>query len=108
MSQSNTETYQFQAEVNQLMNIIVNNFYSDTSLGIRELISNSNDALSKIRYEYLSKGQLIPENELKIQIVTNKTNNILTISDNGIGMTKKDLIENLGTIAHSGTKKFIE
>lgn len=103
-----TETFEFQAEINQLMNIIVNNFYSDTSMGIRELVSNANDALSKIRYKYLLEGTVIPENDLKIQISVNKDNNCLVIKDNGIGMTKKELIDNLGTIAKSGTKKFLE
>lgn len=102
------ETFEFQAEISQLMNIIVNNFYSDTSMGIRELISNANDALSKIRYEYLLNGTVVPENELKIQISTNASEGTLIIKDNGIGMTKKELIENLGTIAKSGTKKFLE
>lgn len=102
------ETFEFQAEISQLMNIIVNNFYSDTSMGIRELISNANDALSKYRYECLLNGTVIPENELKIQISTNLDEGTLIIKDNGIGMSKQDLIENLGTIAKSGTKKFLE
>ena len=104
-----SEKLEFQTEVSQLLKLMINSVYSEKVVFVRELVSNASDACDKLRYLSNTKEKLIKDDpNFKIQITINKKNNLITISDNGIGMNKKDLVSNLGTIARSGTAHFLK
>ena len=104
-----TEKHQFQAEIQQLLNIVIHSLYTDKEIFIRELVSNAADACEKLRFTQAS-GQAVyqPETELKISVTTDKEAGTITITDSGIGMNHDEIVQNLGTIAHSGTKAFLK
>ena len=103
------QNFEFQAEVGKILNIVANSLYSDKEIFIREYISNASDACDKLRYAQLKDPTLMKKGEeFKILVTANKNKNVLEISDNGIGMTKDELIGSLGTIAKSGTEDFIK
>ncbi len=102
-------THQFQAEVNQVLDIVVNSLYKDKEIFIRELVSNASDALEKLRRTQITEKELFDDNlDLEINVTTDDEAGVITIQDFGIGMTEDELTENLGTIAHSGSKEFLE
>jgi molecular chaperone HtpG len=105
---TSTESQPFQAEVSELLHLMVHSVYSETDIFLRELISNASDACDRLRYEAIARPELIGDGEApKIRIAPSKKDNTLTVSDTGIGMDRQELIDNLGTIARSGTKSFL-
>ena len=109
MSKQSTETRGFQSEVKQILHLMIHSLYSNKEIFLRELISNASDAADKLRFKALENANLYAgDAELGVRISTNKEAGTLTIADNGIGMTRDEVIENLGTIAKSGTKAFLE
>ncbi len=109
MATTTPEKHEFQAEVKQLLDIVINSLYTDKEIFVRELVSNASDSLEKLRYTQLVEKEIFDDRlELEINITTDETAGTLTIQDFGIGMTRDDLVENLGTIAHSGSKAFLQ
>ena len=102
------ETLGFQTEVRQLLKLMIHSLYSNKEIFLRELISNASDAADKLRFEALAKPGLLGEDELAIRIEIDKDKRLLSVTDNGIGMSRDELIDNLGTIARSGTAEFLE
>ena len=102
------ETKEFQTESKELLNLMINSIYSNRDIFLRELISNASDAIDKYKYLELTSEGKVPGKSYEIWIKTDSKNRTITITDNGIGMSKEDLITNLGTIAHSGSKEFSE
>src|SRR5438309_7266976 len=108
-TRSMPETLEFKAELKQLLHLITHSLYSDREIFLRELISNASDAINKVRFDALANADKLEGNtDWKIKITPDKEANTLTISDNGVGMSRQEIIDNLGTIAQSGTKAFLE
>src|SRR5215510_10362792 len=105
-SASHTERHEFQAEVKQLLDLMVHSLYSDKDIFLRELVSNASDALDKMRFEQLTRTEL-DASDLHIRLEVDRTQRTLAISDNGIGMTRDEVVKNIGTIARSGTREFL-
>jgi HSP90 family molecular chaperone len=103
------QSFHFKAETKQLLNILIHSLYKDREVFLRELLSNASDALYRLRFEMVTNQDVLdPKAELSIHLKADKEARILTIQDTGIGMTKEEIIENLGTIAQSGARKFME
>ena len=104
-----SETLQFKTELKQILHIIVHSLYSHKDIFLRELISNASDAIDTIRFQALTKPELAEgDSDWKIKIIPDPEQGTLTVSDNGVGMSKESIVENLGTIAKSGTQAFLE
>ncbi|MGB0924455.1 MAG: ATP-binding protein, partial [Pseudoalteromonas shioyasakiensis] len=109
MTAAQKETLGFQTEVKQLLNLMIHSLYSNKEIFLRELVSNASDAADKLRFLALSNGDLYENDaELKVRISADKEANTVTITDNGIGMSREDVINSLGTIAKSGTAEFFQ
>src|SRR5215213_3816044 len=104
-----SQSFRFKAETKQLLNILIHSLYKDREVFLRELLSNASDALNRLRFEMVTNQDVLdPAAELAIRIQVDKDARMLTIQDTGIGMTREEVIENLGTIAQSGARKFLE
>ena len=103
------ESYEFKAEIQQLLHILVHSLYTEREIFVRELISNAADALNRVQFEMLTNRDVLdPDAELGIHLTVDEENKTITISDTGIGMTRAEMVENLGTIAQSGAAAFVE
>ena len=106
---TNSQQFNFDVEVGKVLNLMINSLYTNKDVALRELISNAADACDKLRYLASQNSEILAENdELKISITTDKAKKLLILTDNGIGMNREDLIQNLGTIARSGTENFVK
>jgi TNF receptor-associated protein 1 len=108
MSTTTPQKFEFQAEIKQLLDIVIHSLYTEKEIFVRELVSNASDALEKLRHTQLTEKDIFGDQALEINVTTDDQAKTLTIQDFGIGMTRAELIENLGTIAHSGSKKFLQ
>ena len=109
MSAPTPQTFEFQAEIKQLLDIVIHSLYTEKEIFVRELVSNASDALEKLRHLKLTEKDIYEENaELEINLTTDDKAKTITIQDSGLGMTRAELVENLGTIAHSGSKAFLK
>src|SRR6201986_1172779 len=108
-AQADQESYSFQAEVVQILDLMIHSLYSNKEIFLRELISNASDAIDRLRLELLSQAEL-PEAEgpLQIRVSYDEETRTITVADNGIGMSRPEVIENIGTIAKSGTREFLK
>src|SRR4051812_19877568 len=109
MTTDTKETLGFQAEVKQLLGLMIHSMYSNKEIFLRELVSNASDAADKLRFEALANNGLYEnDSDLKIRIRVDKKARTLSISDNGIGMSREEVVKNIGTIARSGTREFFQ
>src|SRR5271170_448502 len=108
MTEKNEEKLKFSAEISKILQLMIHSLYTNRDIFLRELISNASDACDKLRYEAITHPELAQgDSEFKVSIQVNKENRTVTVSDNGIGMNREELISNLGTIAKSGTQEFL-
>ena len=109
MENGGPSTFAFQAEVKQLLHLMVHSLYSEREIFLRELISNASDAADRLRFESLSRPELLSSDpDLVIRVAVDPERRTLSVTDNGIGMSREEVIDNLGTIARSGTGQFLE
>src|SRR5215475_12292366 len=107
MSTTSAQRHEFQTEVRELLDLMIHSLYSHKDIFLRELISNASDALDKLRFEMLSRPELTPPGELEIRLEVDKDARTLSVHDNGIGMSRDEVVDNIGTIARSGTREFL-
>jgi molecular chaperone HtpG len=108
MSTTVPERHEFQTEVRQLLDLMIHSLYSHKDIFLRELISNASDALDKVRFEAITRPEVTPAGELEIRLEADASARILSVWDNGIGMTREEVVQNIGTIARSGTREFLQ
>src|SRR5437763_3522828 len=106
---TNTETFQFQAEARQVLDLMIHSLYTNKDIFLRELISNASDALDRLRFEALSSPDLLDKDDrLEIVIEGDSKGKTITVHDNGVGMSREEVIANIGTIAKSGTRELLQ